>query len=69
MAQISELDLSSIQVVEIPVQIKEEKLFLDGHRLEPEGDKGPGKFYHLCCTLLFRSIIISFFFMRRKEKN
>ncbi|XP_020616438.1 retina and anterior neural fold homeobox protein 2-like [Orbicella faveolata] len=41
MAQSSDLDLNSIQVVEIPVQIKEEKLFLDGHRIEPEVHKDP----------------------------
>jgi len=69
MAQSSDLDLNSIQVVEIPVQIKEEKLFLDGHRIEPEVHKDPGKFSDLCCTFRFRSIIISFVLKRKEQKN
>ena len=58
MAQNSELDLSSIQVVEIPVQIKEEKMSLDDHRIALEVHKDPGKFCHLCFTFRFRQIII-----------
>jgi len=48
MAQNSEPDLSSIHVVEIPAQIKEESFFLDCQRIAPDVHNEQGKFFHPC---------------------
>lgn len=71
MAQNSELDSSPIQVVEIPIQIKEEKLFLDGdHIAPPDVQNEPlGKFYHQCCAFCSGSVVISFWWKEKKKRN
>ena len=69
MAQTSELDSSSIHVVEIPVPIKEETFFLGGQRIAPDVHNEPGKFFNPCSTFRFRPIVSSFFYEKKRTKK